>query len=431
MFDLDNFREIWETIKKNKLRTFLTGFSVSWGIFMLILLLGAGNGLRNGIMYNFRNMANNQVTVGTGWTSMPYKGFSKNRRILFNRKDIEELPKHFSNIEYISADITHGGLISHNHNNLTGEMTGTFPDKRKITFIEFESGKGRFINDLDIKMRRKVAVIDEEMEDILFPDGEALGQFIECENIMFRVVGVCKKKDNDNSSAAYIPFNVAQQLYNKGYGFRRINFTINGITTEKQTDEFELNLRHWIGKRHFFAAEDKGAMWMWSTTADFANFELMMKGILLFIWIIGIGTLTAGIVGVSNIMLITVKERKREFGIRKAIGAQPLSIIRLIIVESLIITATFGYIGMLGGIGITQSVSYAMEQQEAVTQQKNKEAKKTGDEMGNPSVFRDPTVNFNLAMSATLLLIVAGILAGYFPARKAVKIPAIEAMRDE
>jgi len=431
MFDLDNFREIWETIKKNKLRTFLTGFSVSWGIFMLIILLGAGNGLRNGIMYNFRNMANNQVTVGTGWTSMPYKGFSKNRRILFNLKDIEELPKHFTNIEYISADINHGGLISHNDNNLTGEMTGTFPDKSKIAFIEFEPGKGRFINNLDIKMRRKVAVINQDMEDVLFPDGNALGQFIECENIMFRVVGICKKKENDNSSEAFIPFNVAQQLYNKGYGFRRINFTINGITTEKQTDKFELNLRHWLGQRHFFSTEDKGAMWMWSTTSEFANFKLMMKGILLFIWIIGIGTLTAGIVGVSNIMLITVKERKREFGIRKAIGAQPLSIIRLIIVESLIITASFGYIGMLGGIAITQGVSYVIEQQDTVTQQKNKEAKKTGDQMRTPSVFRDPTVNFNLAMSATLLLIAAGILAGYLPARKAVKIPAIEAMREE
>lgn len=210
-------------------------------------------------------------------------------------------------------------------------------------------------------------------------------------------------------------------MYRSGYGLDNIIFSLNGVSTKEEYEAFEKRFRQQMGKRHYFDPEDLRAIGMWSTIEDFAMFNGMLNGITLFIWIIGIGTLAAGIVGVSNIMLITVRERTREFGIRKAIGATPFSILKLIIVESILITAVFGYIGMITGVGLTEAINAVMESNSMGQASSN-------DDM---SIFLNPTVSLSVALSATLLIIAAGVLAGYFPARKAVKITAIEAMRNE
>lgn len=421
MFDFDNFREIWSTVRKNKLRTFLTGFSVAWGIFMLIVLLGAGNGLRNGMMLNFRNYSLNRVEVWPRWASMPYKGMQANRRIEFKNDEIEELIKDFPEIDkitgviYRSDDITYGD----DYNNYS--IQGIHPTKALIDNIVIPAGQGRFINDIDIRERRKVVVISPQMKEALFRGTDPLGKWVTVGKVPFQVIGTYYVENNTYDVPAYIPFTTSQTLYKAGYGLDEVAFTINGVNTEKEYEAFEKRLREYMGRRHWFDPEDLRALGMWSTLEDFMMINNIMNVIRMFVWVIGIITLIAGIVGVSNIMLITVRERTREFGIRKAIGATPFSILKLVIIESIIITAIFGYVGMLAGIGLTEGINTAME------------AMNSGQTTDNDSmsIFTNPTVGLNIAFSATLLLIIAGVLAGYFPARKAVKVTAIEAMRHE
>lgn len=421
MFDFDNFREIWSTVQKNKLRTFLTGFSVAWGIFMLIVLLGAGNGLRNGILHNFRNMSANKVSVWPGYTTTPYKGMQTNRSIKFKDEDLDAIKQALPEVDKVSAVVYHSDTLSVGEEYGNYSLRGVFPAHAIIDNIQMLEGNGRFINDVDLKERRKVIVISPRMKEVLFHSADPLGKYVNSGNIVYQVVGVYKDEGNSNDSPAYIPFSTGQTLYNSSYGLGQISFTIKGLKTKEANDAFETRFRELMGKRHRFDPSDKSALYMWNTAADFLMLNGMMNGITLFLWIIGIGTLTAGIVGVSNIMLITVRERTKEFGIRKAIGATPFSILKLIIIESIMITAIFGYIGMVLGIGVTEGINYAM-------QMMNMGNASSGDDM---TVFRDPTVSLGIALAATGLLVLAGVLAGYFPARKAVKITAIEAMRDE
>ena len=241
---------------------------------------------------------------------------------------------------------------------------------------------------------------------------------------MFQVVGVYNDDNKSNNAPAYIPFTVAQMLYNKGYGFGYITFAVDGLDTEEANKDFERRFRSWMARRHQYDPSDENAIGFWSMASEFQMFGNMVNAITLFIWIIGIGTLMAGIVGVSNIMLITVKERTKEFGIRKALGAKPTSILGLVITESILVTAVFGYVGMVAGIGVTELINSAMETAQA--------AQQAGENMGEDlSIFRNPTVDLGIALSANLLIIVAGVLAGYFPARKATHVTAIEAMRAE
>lgn len=424
MFDFDNFREIWSTIQKNKLRTFLTGFSVAWGIFMLIVMLGAGNGLRNGIAYNFRNMATNSVEVWTRYTTKPWKGIQENRSIRFKNEDMTDLKRDFPEVNRISPTINHNDTITYNREYLTGQTKGVSADFNKIQYIQIETKNGRFINEQDLRERRKVIVLSPRMAEVLFREESPLGKYVRCGNSMFQVVGVYTEDNKSNNSPAYIPFTVAQLLYSKGYGFGYLIFSVDGIVTEEENEAFEQRFREWMARRHQFDPTDKNAIGMWSMGTEFRMWNTMMNAITLFIWIIGIGTLMAGIVGVSNIMLITVKERTKEFGIRKALGAKPASILGLVITESILVTAVFGYIGMIAGIGLTEVINSAMQTAQA--------AQQAGENMGEDlSIFRNPTVNLGIALSANLLIIVAGVLAGYFPARKAISVTAIEAMRTE
>lgn len=424
MFDFDNLREIWSTIQKNKLRTFLTGFSVSWGIFMLIVLLGAGNGLHNGVMYNFRNMSMNKVYVWNGYTNKPWKGLPSNRLITFKETDFDAIKRFHPEIDLCSATISHTDTLYVNDEYITGSLDGVYPDHAIINYVNINTGNGRFVNDLDMEGKRKVIVLSPRMAEVLFRDQSPVGQYVKAGNIMYQVIGVYNDDDKSNNAPAYIPFTTARTLYNKGYGLGSFTFTINGVISEEDNKAFEERFRATMSRLHRFDPEDKNAIGMWNTANNFRMMNNITNGIIFFIWIVGIGTLMAGLVGVSNIMLITVRERTREFGIRKAIGAKPSSILKLVIAESVLVTAVFGYLGMIGGIGLTELINYGMEMASA--------GQSGG---GNPgedmTIFRNPTVSLGISLAATALIIIAGVLAGYFPALKAVKINAIEAMRSE
>ena len=324
-------------------------------------------------------------------------------------------------VNLVSGVLYQSDTLSYKEEYNSYSLQGVHPDKAIIDKIKMTVGNGRFINEVDILQKRKVIVISPRIKEVLFRSEDPLGKYVNAGDVPYQVVGVYTDEDNNNNAPAYIPFSTAQQLYRSGYGLDNIIFSLDGINTKEEYEAFEKRFRQQMGKRHMFDPEDLRAIGMWSTIEDFAMFNGMLNGIALFIWIIGIGTLAAGIVGVSNIMLITVRERTREFGIRKAIGATPFSILKLIIVESILITAVFGYVGMIAGVGLTEGINFIMENA------KMGQASSSDD----MSTFLNPTVDLTVALMSTLLIVGAGVLAGYFPARKAVKITAIEAMRNE
>jgi putative ABC transport system permease protein len=425
MFDFDNFREIGSTMKKNKLRTFLTGFSVAWGIFMLIFLLAAGNGLRNGIAYNFTKWSVNMVDLWPRYTTKAYNGLPVDRRIRFTREDVDALKRNLPEIDLISPVNYRNDTLAFGHEYLTGSVWAVYPSFASIQYRVILPGNGRFINDIDLKERRKVIVLSPQMAKVLFRDSvKPLGQYVKIGNLMFQVIGIYKDDNTNDTPPAFIPFSTGEMLFDGGYYIAEIYFTVHGIDTEADSETFEQRVRAHLARRHRFDPEDLNAIGMYNMGNEFRMWQGMNNGIAMFIWIIGIGTLMAGIVGVSNIMLISVRERTREFGIRKAVGARPSSILNLVITESILVTAAFGYIGMVSGIGLTELINFFMEMASA-----------GGDGGGNPgentTIFLNPTVDLGISMSATGVLIVAGVIAGYFPARKAVKISAIEAMREE
>lgn len=424
MIDLDNLREIWGTMKKNKLRTFLTGFSVAWGIFMLIVLLGIGNGLGNGIAYNFSDMATNSLTCWGRYTVLPYKGMRTNRNITLNMKDLQAIPGEHPEVGILSPVNFRGDTIASGTEYLAADIQAVYPEFASIVFVPIPAGNGRFINEMDLERKRKVIVLSPRMAEILFRrSGKAIGSNVKVGNVPFKVVGIYKDDNRSNNAPAYIPFTTGQLLYNDLRKVDMVKFTLNGVDTEAKSRAFETRLRKSIAARHHFDPADNNALALWSTDGEFRMWQGLTNGITLFIWIIGLGTLTAGIVGVSNIMLISVRERTREFGIRKAIGAKPSSILLLVIFESILVTALFGYIGMISGIGLTEGINHYLQAGGSTQAGIN-----PGDQT---SVFRNPTVGLGISLAATGVLIIAGVLAGYFPARKAVKVPAIEAIRVE
>lgn len=418
MFDI--WQEIFSTIRKNKLRTFLTGFSVAWGIFMLILLLASGNGLKNGVMSNFGNQAKNSITLYPGYTSMPYQGMPKNRRTKFDQSDVEYLQREYPNISNFSATIErYGTIISFGKEYGSNGLCGVLPAFAQIENVEVKAGNGRFINDADIRDFRKVMVMHRKTADILFRSDDPLGKYVIADKVAYQVIGIYEDENMNQSPSVYIPLSTIQRIYNPEEGYGDFRFTIEDLKSEKENDVFEQEIRQSMGMKHMFDAQDNRALFIWNRLKDYVQAMGIFNGINLFVWIIGIGTLIAGIVGVSNIMLITVKERTREFGIRKSLGATPLSILKLVIFEAIVITGFFGYVGMVAGIGLTELINYVMLQSAQ------------GGGAQEMSVFKNPTVELPVVLTATLILILAGILAGYFPARKAVSIKPIEALKYE
>jgi len=414
MFELDNWIEIFTTLRKNKLRTFLTGFSVAWGIFMLIILLASGKGLQNAIMEGFGNQATNFVSMWAQPTSMPYKGNPKDRKIKLDQNDFELVAK-MPEVENISMSLAYDLMASYNFGSSMCYFEGTTPMREINEGMKIING--RFINDLDLKEQRKVIVINKRMRDIFFKNEDPIGKQIEANKLIFTVVGVYFLTEWDNfRSRAFFPFSTAQTIFEKGRGIKEIQFTLQGVDTEAALDKFTSDVRTQMAAVHQFNPEDKRAIRFWSVIEGYMQIMGLFAAINLFILIIGTGTLIAGVVGVSNIMLISVRERTREFGIRKALGATPFSIIQSVLMESVLITSIFGYIGMVLGVGLSELVSFLIEQSSVP---------------GERVIFKNPEVSLSVAVGATVVMVIAGVIAGYFPARKAVKITAVEAMRAE
>ncbi len=412
MFELDKWQEIYSTVKKNKLRTFLTGFSVAWGIFMLIILLGSGNGLENGVRENFRGGAINGVWISSGLTNMTYKGMKLGRQIRFTNEDYKMLRHAVKGYDHISARLFMGNRITSYKNNYgTFFLSPCHPDYgiiKELTVIE-----GRFLNNIDILDFRKVAVIGEKVKAALFkaPDTAALGKYVNISDVPFLVVGIFRdfSRNDHEQQRIYIPISTAQRVFSGNTVINQISFT-TGDASQPEADAMVQTARTVLSNKYVVDPRDDRAIEIWNKSEDVRRFNALFTGIRLFIWIIGIGTIIAGVVGVSNIMMISVKERTKEIGIRKALGATPLSIVFLIVQESIVITAFAGYIGLILGIGVLELVSKNMPPSE---------------------FFRNPEANLTIAAGATILLIIAGTIAGLIPGTKAARIKPIEALKDE
>ncbi len=416
MFDLDNWAEIFSTIRKNKLRTFLTGFSISWGIFMFCILLCAGNGLRNGMVSGFGSRSVNSVQYWGRSTSKPYKGLRDNRPIKLDSKDVDLIRNQVPEADEITPMIFTDVATSYQINSTNCSFNGVSPEYQKINGIKIIDSQGRFINAIDIKEKRKVAVVNKRIREVLFNDEDPVGKMFIAGGLGYTVIGVFEEQSWGNDQKAYIPFSTAQMLYNGGWGIHDISFTVKNLTTEEENEAFEQDFRKKLSILHIYDPEDKRAIGIWNQLQNYLQFVGIFNGISAFIWIIGVGTLIAGIIGISNIMLITVRERTREIGIRKALGAKPSSILGNIIMESIFITSLFGYFGMFLGVGLGEIVStiLASPGMEEISQ-----------------AIKDPTIDVKVAFMAMIVLIISGLLAGYFPALKAVKISAVEAMKAE
>ncbi|MCL1851093.1 MAG: ABC transporter permease [Bacteroidetes bacterium] len=412
---IELLREIGITLSRNKLRTFLTGFSIAWGIFMLMILLGAGNGLRNGVTANFESQSTNKITMMSGHISKPTAGKKMWERVLFDANDSAFLNSLSEVADIIPAYSTWGAL-TYKNKTVNASANAVLPKSQQFDNIKVISG--RFINDIDIKEKRKVGVIAEKDALVLFDKEDPLEKQIICRGIAFTVVGVYKVRGAYWSNDFYVPFTTLGAIYNPSGKLSEFTFTVNGLETIEANQTFEENLRLQMSRRHEFNPEDRNAIHIWNTLEQYMETMKIFKAITIFVWIIGIGTLIAGIVGVGNIMLITVRERTKEFGIQKALGARPNVILRQIVLEALCITGLFGYLGMVAGIGITELINFVMV----------KAAESSDTEF---RVFTNPTVDLRIAVASTVVLIIAGVLAGYFPARKAVKIKPIEALRYE
>ena len=413
--------EIWSTARRNKLRTTLTGFAVAWGIFMLIFLLGCGNGLINAQMKNMNRFLDNSMMVGGGLTSKAHDGLSEGRRITLDNRDISATEREFKvHIDDVGAQVEREGVtISNGSNYFSGGLEGVYPNEQQISKLELLCG--RFINQTDLDMQRKSLVLDDSQARELCPQDyrSLLGQYVKVGSLAFRVVGILKGDKSRFSSSVYVPFTTLRTMYNIGDKADNIVFTFHGLPTEEANEQFENDYRGRLNGNHRAAPDDESAIWVWNR---FTQNMQMNKGISFIhtaLWIIGIFTLLSGIVGVSNIMLITVKERTREFGIRKAIGATPGSILRLIIVESVVITTFFGYIGMILGIGTNLYMDSTVGNM------------KVDSGLFEATMFVDPTVGLDVCIEATIVMILAGTLAGLTPAYKAAHILPIEALRAE
>lgn len=414
MFDLDKWQEIFDTMRRNKLRTFLTAFGVFWGIFILIVLLGAGKAMENGVKREFGGRVVSSYWLWSWKTSMPSHGLKPGRQIVFTNQDVTDLQRQIEEVAYAGT-----------RNNLQGEYVIKYKDKNGSFRIfgatgDFLSingeklGKGRFINGSDELARRKVVILGEKARKILFDDTDAIGKWVDIRGIYFQVVGIYNSNENNgqNEERGYIPFSTLQHTFGQQNRVERIALVgKKGIEPQEMKDKIKLLM----AKKHKFAFEDEQAMGVRSNEEQMKQFMGLFSAIATFVWVIGIMTLIAGIVGVSNIMLIIVQERTREIGVRKALGATPFSIVSLIVQESIVITSLAGYFGLLAGASLLALFSWLIDMVEA--------------DGGRVGFFYRPEVELSTGINAVITLVIAGAIAGLMPALRAARIKPIEALR--
>ena len=414
----DIITEIWQTARRNKLRTTLTGFAVAWGIFMIIVLLGAGNGLINANLKQSGNWLSNSMEAYGGRTSKAYQGLSEGRYINLNTRDLETTESEFKNtIDAVGAVYYHSATVTNGEQYMNMQIIGIHPIHSSI--VKRDLICGRFINEIDLKEKRKVLVLTNKQAKELEPKDfkKLIGKHVKVGNISFKVVGIYKEP-GDGESSAYSPYSTIKSIYGaKDNSLGHIEFTFHGLNSEQANEAFENKYRRRLNANHQAHPEDERAIWIWNGYTASMQMEQGIAIIRTALWIVGLFTLLSGIVGVSNIMLITVKERTHEFGIRKAIGAKPWNILKLIITESVIITTFFGYVGMVLGVAANEYMDATI----------GHETIDTG--LFQATMFLNPTVGLDVCFEATMVMVIAGTIAGLIPAFKASRIRPIEALR--
>ena len=416
MFDLDKWREIWVTISRNKTRSIMTAFGVSWGLFMFIILVGFGNGFNRGIMENFQGFAMNSCFVYPDRTSVPYKGFRKGRLWNMTSKDLPVIRERVQGVEYLSPILYLNGNAVRGNKSGSYTTMGSYPDFFQIQ--QMNMLYGRLINEIDIIERRKVCVIGEIVYETLFNIGEdPVGQTIKVGSLYYSVVGVVRQKSRGISvgsnprNTIYIPFTMAQQISRSGDAF---DFLAVMAKPGYRVSVVDLQVKEVLKELHDIAPEDDKAVGSFNIEQVFQTISTLFSSVTILIWIVGMGALFSGVIGISNIMLVTVRERMREIGVRRAIGAKPITIITQILSESLVLTTIAGLAGFIFGILILTVAQQLMG--------------------GNPSggdIVIIPFISFNLAIVAMVILILSGLFAGLMPALRAMKIKAIDAIKDE
>jgi len=422
MFDLDLWREIISALKKNRMRSFMTAFGVFWGIFMLIVMSGAGRALENGVMDGIKAFATNSAFFWTERTSIPYEGFQRGRNWSYETADIEYMRQNVKEIEYLSPRLF--GNQQAGNNTIRGERAGTFnvygdyPDYFKID--QWTPIKGRLINDIDIIQQRKVCNIADRVAELMFDkDENPVGQYIKVSGVYYQVVGVIHAEtrinigDGKKEETIILPYTTMQKAYN--YGNKVYFFS---VTTKPgySVSNLEEKLKKTMKDRHKIAPDDLQAIGSFNLEKEFLKYNALFVGIQVLTWIVGLGTLLAGIIGISNIMLVIIKERTQEIGIQRAIGATPGTVIKHIVAESVFLTVMAGYVGLSLGVGLLELLNQALLQNQ-----------KAGEEI----FFRNPQVNLTMAISALAVLVIAGMFAGLVPAKRAISIKPIDAIRDE
>ncbi len=422
MFDLDLWKEILSALKKNRMRSFMTAFGVFWGIFMLIVMSGAGRALENGVMDGIKAFASNSAFFWTEPTSKPYKGFQRGRRWLYKNNDIEYIRANISDVEYLSPRLF-GSNYRSGDNTIRGKKTGAFniygdyPDFFKID--PWTPIKGRLINEIDILQNRKVCIIGERVVEVMFDkDENPIGEYLKLNGVFFQVVGVVHAETRVNigggrkEETIMMPFTTMQRTYNLGNDVHFFSVTSDpGVPVSS----LEARLKELLKQRHNIAPDDLQAIGSFNIELEWVKYMGLFTGIQILTWIVGIGTLLAGVIGVSNIMLVIIKERTHEIGIQRALGATPGKVIMHIVAESVFLTVLAGYIGLALGVGLLELLNMAL--------------------MSNPNqneiFFRNPEVSFSMAVGALIVLIISGVIAGLIPAKRAVSIKPIDAIRDE
>jgi putative ABC transport system permease protein len=407
---MDTWQEILDTVRSNRLRSFLTGFSVAWGIFMLIVLLGSGEGLSHGIENEFRDDAINSIWVYPGQTSVPYRGLGPGRRIQFTNDDHQEIEERIDGVEHITSRYYVSGSMRVRYRDKVSsfDVRAVHPDHRFLekTIVT----EGRFLNDPDLREHRKVAVLGERVKQALFGEAPALGRNVELNGIAFKVVGIYTDVGGEGElEQIYLPISTAQRVFGGANRVAQIMLTTGEAPLERTAGMAEA-IEQRLAARHTFSPEDPRAVFVNNNNEEFQRFVSLMRAIRIFIWVVGIGTILAGVVGVSNIMLIAVRERTREIGVRKALGATPGSIVSMVMQESVLITGVAGYAGLVLGVATLETAAQLLPSE---------------------SFFRNPTVNLTVAVEATLLLVVAGAVAGFVPARRAAAVRPVQALRNE